>query len=341
MKNMKILLVWFVLLMVGSSAWAADEIVFGRESGGDYFVTIIRKDFQVWYDTGTTWETWGTSSRDLSDYGMEATEKQDTGIYTVTFGQAQSNASIVRVYVQAGDSPADMDDYDGGFSWKYLQVDVMAIGTDSQSATDLKDFADDGYDPGTDKVQGVVLVDTTTTNTEMASAADVVDEWESQSQADPTGFHVNLLEILGVSASSLLDMVTFNQNRTTSGKATGLITIYDTDDQTPIGTKVRDNTNSHYIYSEFKDVVSLAETPTATTWNVAGTIMTNGSATWDTGGVTLVEVGDIVEVISGTQAEAGEYVVQSVDSNTQITLEEGIADGGQPSSVTYIIKQAS
>lgn len=45
------------------------------------------------------------------------------------------------------------------------KVDVRAIGGDAQSATDLKDFADAGYDPSTNKVQGVVLVDTTTTLT--------------------------------------------------------------------------------------------------------------------------------------------------------------------------------
>ncbi|NIW43522.1 MAG: hypothetical protein GWN30_01720, partial [Gammaproteobacteria bacterium] len=36
---------------------------------------------------------------------------------------------------------------------------------DAQSATDLKDFADSGYDPATNKVQGVVLTDTCTTLT--------------------------------------------------------------------------------------------------------------------------------------------------------------------------------
>lgn len=41
------------------------------------------------------------------------------------------------------------------------------IGGSAQSLTDLKDFADTGYDPATHKVQGVVLVDTTTTNTDM------------------------------------------------------------------------------------------------------------------------------------------------------------------------------
>jgi hypothetical protein len=46
-----------------------------------------------------------------------------------------------------------------------LEVDVTHIGGDAQSATDLKDFADAGYDPVTNKVQGVVLTDTVTTYT--------------------------------------------------------------------------------------------------------------------------------------------------------------------------------
>lgn len=45
------------------------------------------------------------------------------------------------------------------------EVDITHIGGAAQSATDLKDFADDGYDPATNKVQGVVLVDTLTTYT--------------------------------------------------------------------------------------------------------------------------------------------------------------------------------
>lgn len=52
-------------------------------------------------------------------------------------------------------------------------ADVTKLGGSAQSLTDLKDFADDGYDPATNKVQGVVLVDTTTTNTDMISAANV------------------------------------------------------------------------------------------------------------------------------------------------------------------------
>lgn len=47
----------------------------------------------------------------------------------------------------------------------YQPVDAAALGGAVQSATDLRDFADAGYDPGTNKVQGVVLTDTVTTYT--------------------------------------------------------------------------------------------------------------------------------------------------------------------------------
>ena len=45
------------------------------------------------------------------------------------------------------------------------EVDVTHLGGDATSGADLKDFVDAGYDPATNKVQGVVLVDTLTTYT--------------------------------------------------------------------------------------------------------------------------------------------------------------------------------
>jgi hypothetical protein len=53
------------------------------------------------------------------------------------------------------------------------EADMVQLGGATQSATDLKDFADAGYDPATNKVEGVKLVDTTTTNTDMLSTADI------------------------------------------------------------------------------------------------------------------------------------------------------------------------
>jgi len=45
------------------------------------------------------------------------------------------------------------------------EVDMTHLVGVAQSATDLKDFADDGYDPATNKVEGVKLADTVTTYT--------------------------------------------------------------------------------------------------------------------------------------------------------------------------------
>ena len=53
-----------------------------------------------------------------------------------------------------------------------LHADITQLGGVAQSLTDLKDFADAGYDPATNKVQGVVLTDTTTTNTDMVGTDD-------------------------------------------------------------------------------------------------------------------------------------------------------------------------
>lgn len=49
-------------------------------------------------------------------------------------------------------------------------VDVTRVGASTQSLIDLKDFADAGYDPVTNKVQGVVLADTVTTATNLTNA---------------------------------------------------------------------------------------------------------------------------------------------------------------------------
>jgi hypothetical protein len=112
------------------------------------------------------------------------------------------------------------------------EVDVTYIGGDAQSATDLKDFADAGYDPATNKVQGVVLVDTATTLTNLPAitanwltaaglAADAVTEIQSGlSTLDAAGIRTavglasanldtQLLDVLNV--DTLIDGKTFVQ----------------------------------------------------------------------------------------------------------------------------------
>lgn len=89
----------------------------------------------------------------ISDYvgsTRTVTLSSDPGIFTMAVGDS--------VAIIAGGS--------GGGVVGTVDANLVSIGGDAQSATDLKDFADAGYDPATNKVQGVVLVDTVTTNTD-------------------------------------------------------------------------------------------------------------------------------------------------------------------------------
>lgn len=67
-----------------------------------------------------------------------------------------------------------------------FHVNLLEIGGDNQSQVDLKDFADDGYVPGSNKVQGVVLVDTTTTNTDMVTEPPTVVQNRQEMDSNST-----------------------------------------------------------------------------------------------------------------------------------------------------------
>jgi hypothetical protein len=83
-----------------------------------------------------------------------------------------------------------------------VDSNITMIGGAAQSATDLKDFADTGYDPSTHKVQGVVLTDTCTTNTDMrgtdsAALASVCTETRlSELDAGTAGKMANQIDII-------------------------------------------------------------------------------------------------------------------------------------------------
>ncbi len=66
-----------------------------------------------------------------------------------------------------------------------VESNLIQMGSVVQSATDLKDFADAGYDPAVNKVEGVKTADTTTTNTDMVTepptAVEIRQEIDSNS----------------------------------------------------------------------------------------------------------------------------------------------------------------
>jgi hypothetical protein len=79
-----------------------------------------------------------------------------------TAGNGFAAAGSYGVFCSALVSSVNPTGYVGGLNLSPVLANVTQLGSDAQSATDLKDFADAGYDPATNKVQGVVLVDSTT-----------------------------------------------------------------------------------------------------------------------------------------------------------------------------------
>ena len=89
----------------------------------------------------------------------------DTGTLGMLTAVIQDSSLCLPIFIDFMVVTANV--YDSLCDTDTLQADLTQIGGVAQSATDLKDFSDSGYDPSTHKVQGVVLCDTTTTNTDM------------------------------------------------------------------------------------------------------------------------------------------------------------------------------
>ncbi len=69
------------------------------------------------------------------------------------------------------------------------------LGSGATLSGNLEDMRDDGtavFDRSTDSLQAIA-----DSGGGGPTAAQIVDEWETQSQADPTGFHVNVMEVNG------------------------------------------------------------------------------------------------------------------------------------------------
>lgn len=120
------------------------------------------------------------------------------GLYTRGSGAGQIN--------QAGNGQVD--------------INLVKISNVAQSANDLKDFADDGYDPSSNKVQGVVLVDTTTANSDMRGT--------DGANTTKTGYSLSTAGILAiwhqltaaiVTASTIGKLIVDRLNATISSRA--------------------------------------------------------------------------------------------------------------------------
>jgi len=91
-----------------------------------------------------------------------------------------------------------------------IRADAAQLGGSTQSATDLKDFADTGYDPATHKVAGLVLADTTTTLTNAPSDSSGVTTLLSRLSSARAGYLDNLN--VGGAVASQADVNNLNQS---------------------------------------------------------------------------------------------------------------------------------
>jgi hypothetical protein len=175
-------------------------------------------DFSLYKLDGTGLKTDAASaSGDITLNRDEAAEEQldadafvDEGkSYSLTLSAAEMNAARIIIHVIDQSSPQVwldktmlVETYGNASAQHAFDLDTATqpvnltqIGGVAQSATDLKDLADTGYNPATHKVQGVVLTDTTTAVTNdvgiTQAAADKAWGTAARTLTDLTGFSLS------------------------------------------------------------------------------------------------------------------------------------------------------
>lgn len=128
-------------------------------------LTIANTDIKIWKAGATTLANKNSGGATHISGGiyyavLDATDSDTLGSLIVFIHVAGGLAIRIECVVLAANV---YDSLIGGGD--LLDVSVTQLAGVAQSLTDLKDFADDGYDPSTNKVQGVVLTDTVTTYT--------------------------------------------------------------------------------------------------------------------------------------------------------------------------------
>jgi len=190
-----------------------------------------------------------------------------------------------------------------------VDANLTMIGGVAQSATDLKDFADTGYDPTTHKVAGVVLTDTCTTNSDMRGT-------DSAATATALATHDGKLDTVdGIVDDILVDTAEIG------AAGAGLTEAGGTGDQF---TAVPWNANwDAEVQSECADALTAYDPPTKAELDTA-------VADVSVDEIQASALADLFNTDSGTDyasAVAGSVVKETADNAGGSALtEEGIAD---------------
>ena len=107
-----------------------------------------------------------TDFKDLVDTGYDPSTHKIVGVVTVDTTTTNTDMRGTNDALLAANVPTNFDAMSISLTG-IVSSNITEVGGVAQSATDLKDFVDDGYDPSSHKINGVVLVDTTTTNSDM------------------------------------------------------------------------------------------------------------------------------------------------------------------------------
>lgn len=232
-----------------------------------------------------------------------------------------------------------------------LQVDQRELVGDTQSATDLKDFADAGYDPDTNKVQGVVLVDTTTTNTDMRGT----DNAASQTSVNdiPTNSEFQAaIDALNQSASRRIILITVQQyERPESGNSTYTIEArtYDGDGAAVAADSTPTLTATGIVSGSLAANLSAATNPATGVYRWTYTVANNAtleqirfdiSAAMSAVTFTLSAYAQVCDFVSATFTTADRALLEDIpttaefEARTLVAAAYGTADAGDAMTLT-------
>lgn len=150
---------------------------------------------------------------------VTASEYDAHGCYKVTLDATDTGTlgTLRMIYTDPATCLAVWQDFmvlpanvwDSLYGADFLQVDAWQLKGIEQSMTDLKDFADSGYDPAAHKVAGVVLADTATNLTNAPANGDLTAAMKSSvTAAVPTTAQIKTaIEAAGSSLAQILAQI--------------------------------------------------------------------------------------------------------------------------------------
>lgn len=213
-----------------------------------------------------------------------------------------------------------------------LQVDVLELVSDTQSATDLKDFADAGYDPAVNKVEGVKLADTLTTYTGNTPQTGDVFPLASTEIADIKA-KTDLIPAAPASTTNITagTITTATNVTTVNGLAAGVITAASIASDAVTAAKIAaDAITAAKLHA---DVTTELQSGLATPTNItAGTITTVTNLT------NAPTVGDLTAAMKASVNAEADTALSDYDGPThaELTAELATADDAVLAQVALV-----